>query len=112
MASTPKKPSGFEETPQQPLAGEPLSGDLSAWAVEISRGEDKKPISKYKGSSKGADGKATPAERAAGGLMPIAGLDVSVEEAEALLAKSKKSPSLTKTPSQLHLVMRVKNLLA
>ncbi len=104
MASTPKKPDGFEETPQRALSGEPLSGDISSWANEITKGEDdtptkptdksgaaaskKKPKPIYKGSSKGADGKASPAERAAGGLMPIAGLDVNVEEAEALLAKA------------------------
>ena len=123
MASTPKKPSGFEEQLQKPLSGEPLSGDISAWADEVSKGTDEKPSnasprddsrggadaprprrpgkagiaasdkkSKYKGSSRGADGNATPAERVAGGLMPIAGLDVSVEEAEALLAKVKPKP--------------------
>ena len=127
MASTPKKPSGFEEQPQKPLSGEPLSGDISAWADEVSKGKDEKPSnassrddsrggadasrprrpgkagiaasdkkSKYKGSSRGADGNATPAERVAGGLMPIAGLDVSVEEAEALLAKVKPKPKAKK----------------
>ena len=127
MASTPKKPSGFEEQQQKPLSGEPLSGDISAWADEVSKGADEKPSnasprddsrggadaprprrpskagiaasdkkSKYKGSSRGADGNATPAERVAGGLMPIAGLDVSVEEAEALLAKVKPKPKAKK----------------
>ncbi|MCF6321926.1 MAG: DEAD/DEAH box helicase family protein, partial [Rhizobiaceae bacterium] len=87
MASDSKKPAGFEETPQRELTGEPLSGDISAWADEIAKTPDKKPKAKYKGSKRGADGNATPAERVAGGLMPIAGLDVTIEEAESLLAK-------------------------
>ena len=30
-------PSGFEEAPQAPFEGAPLSGDVSAWADEISQ---------------------------------------------------------------------------
>ena len=115
MASDTKKNHGFEETPQRELNGEPLSGDISAWAEEVAKSGDQpaevkiktkvkkneklgKIKPKYKGSSRGADGRASPAERAAGGLMPIAGLDVGVEEAEALLAKGKKQ-SLSSIPA-------------
>jgi len=100
MATDSKKPAGFEEAPQSPLKGEPLSGDISSWADEVSKAAEKpgesqpkarpKPKPKYKGSKRGADGNASPSERAAGGLMPIAGLDVSVEEAEKILAKQKQ----------------------
>ena len=104
MPSDAKKNSGFKETPQPPLTGKPLSGDIAAWAEEIAKADDEglkaekpksaksksaKPKPKYKGSSRGADGIASPAERVAGGLMPIAGLDVGVEEAEEILAKAK-----------------------
>lgn len=84
---------GFSEAPQKPLSGTPLSGKISQWAEQITADIADPPINntkrtknKYKGSNRGAEGKASPAERAAGGLMPIAGLDVSVEEAEQLLA--------------------------
>jgi excinuclease ABC subunit B len=100
MATDSKKPSGFEEVPQSPLSGEPLSGNISGWVDEVSEAAEKSEKSKekikqkvkpkYKGSKRGAEGNASPAERAAGGLMPIAGLDVSVEEAEKILAKQKK----------------------
>ncbi len=90
MSSDPKKNHGFKEVRQQPLSGKPLSGSISEWAEEISETADQptktRPKPKYKGSKRGAEGKASPADRAAGGLMPIAGLDVSVEEAEKLLA--------------------------
>ena len=122
MPRDPKKSPGFEETQQQPLSGEPLSGDISAWADEIAHasndpvdeGRDKpdgaiqakpviksKPKPKYKGSNRGADGIASPAERAAGGLMPIAGLDVNVEEAEALLAKGRVGHKAKQDPSTI-----------
>ncbi len=90
MSSDPKKNHGFKEVRQQPLSGKPLSGSISEWAEEISETADQptktRPKPKYKGSKRGAEGKASPADRAAGGLMPIAGLDVSIEEAEKLLA--------------------------
>ncbi|MCP4071770.1 MAG: excinuclease ABC subunit UvrB [Hyphomicrobiales bacterium] len=97
MSSDSKKTPGFEEAPQQPLSGKPLSGSISEWAKEIAETVDQptkaRPKPKYKGSKRGADGKASPAERAAGGLMPIAGLDVSVEEAEKLLANQAENQS-------------------
>ncbi|MCP4185538.1 MAG: excinuclease ABC subunit UvrB [Hyphomicrobiales bacterium] len=97
MATDSKKLSGFEEVPQSPLSGEPLSANISGWVDEVSEAADSPEVSKekektkpkYKGSKRGADGNASPAERAAGGLMPIAGLDVSIEEAEKILAKQK-----------------------
>ncbi len=45
-------------------------------------GDPPKKKDRYKGSKRGADGRASPRERAASGLMPIAGLDLSLEEAE------------------------------
>ncbi len=100
MTSDQKKTKGFGETPQKPLAGEPLGSDISAWAREVSQTPDTKPKAKpkYKGSRRGADGKASPAERAAGGLMPIAGLDVGVEEAEELLARQAALDKPAKKP--------------
>ena len=101
MSKTPKKPQGFEEAPQQPLSGEPLSGSISDWAQEISE-EASKPAAKTpkqpparsrkdgrtaRGTSMG--GAASPKERAATGLNPIPGLEISLEEAEELLKEQK-----------------------
>ncbi|MEM9278123.1 MAG: DEAD/DEAH box helicase family protein, partial [Pseudomonadota bacterium] len=193
---------GFEEAPQQPLSGEPLSGNVSGWAKEIAQeaSRDKKPKPGEPGTStrtakksaqererhggdgsiaahvtegrkgrlspKGArakgklsamedhaqgsngggsgvasetsDGGANkaanassprrrgkaagvsanysekhvnkgaiigassdPKERAASGLNPIAGLDVSLEEAERLLGKTGKSADKFTEPKQI-----------
>lgn len=111
MTSDSKKSSGFEEAPQQELTGSPLSGSVSDWADEISREADapaktapaniesakikpakpapakakKKPAKKAglktaRGTSMG--GPASAKDRAAGGLNPVAGLDVSLEDAD------------------------------
>lgn len=111
MTSDSKKNSGFEEAPQQELTGAPLSGSVSDWADEISREADaptktapvdiepaktkpaksapakarKKPAKKAglktaRGTSMG--GPASAKDRAAGGLNPVAGLDVSLEDAD------------------------------
>jgi len=110
-SSSPKKAAGFAERPQQPLSGTPLSGSISDWAEEISRAADDpvvastvevkakpakgtaKPAKKIperttapgrsgRGTSMG--GAATARERTAAGLNPIPGLDISLEDAEAL----------------------------
>ncbi len=112
MTSDAKKPDGFAEAPQPPLSGESLSGSVSDWAEEIAKeaqlkshversdAQDlshtkKKPKQPPKrdsksgsrtarGTSTGAAGSAK--ERAATGLNPISGLEISLEEAEALLS--------------------------
>ncbi|MGH6925349.1 MAG: DEAD/DEAH box helicase family protein, partial [Propylenella sp.] len=101
---------GFSEAPQPRIEGAPLAGPISAWAEKIGeqaekegrpkrrvkgRGDptlsdrsipllptDEKPLKTARGTSMG--GRATARERAGAGLMPIAGLDVTLEDAEAL----------------------------
>ncbi len=105
-------PPGFGEAPQPALEGAPLSGPVSAWADEIAKGdgvaetgakprrrvkgrgdptlsdrsirlepETEKPLRTARGTSMG--GRATARERAGAGLMPVPGLDVTLEDAEA-----------------------------
>ena len=129
MAKSPKNTEnkkGFEEAPQQPLSGEPLGGSVSDWAGEISREaggngtasaksgdvpakkkkSPKLPPKRSKEAGKSArgtviGGAASPKERAATGLNPIAGLDVSLEEAERLLGKTGKSADKFTEPKQI-----------
>ncbi|KSV87809.1 excinuclease ABC subunit UvrB [Sinorhizobium sp. GL28] len=133
----PSTPSGFEEAPQAPLSGTPLSGNVSDWvkqleadaeasAFETQRqiaskaGKHRKTVeiaaSKAARKAAGADddampkkagkkskveivgsksargtsmgGSTDPKTRAAAGLNPVAGLDVSLEDADRLTAKS------------------------
>jgi excinuclease ABC subunit B len=104
MANSYRKNSGgFEEPPQPPLSGTPLSGSVSDWAEQITREAEKEartqgegktrkripersasPGKSARGTSMG--GAASAKERAAAGLMPVAGLDVTLEEAEGLAA--------------------------
>ncbi len=95
--SSEKKNGGFAEAPQPALSGTPLSGSIADWADEIAQ-EAEKPAKPKKpkapagrssaatktsrGTSMG--GAASAKERAAAGLMPVAGLDVTLEEAEGL----------------------------
>ncbi|PLX36558.1 MAG: excinuclease ABC subunit UvrB [Hyphomicrobiales bacterium] len=93
-------PPGFGEAPQAPLTGEPLGGAISEWARDIAEAADApediasrpaakkaskpkkaadKPVKTARGTSMG--GKATAKARAKGGLNPVAGLDVSLEDA-------------------------------
>src|SRR5690606_33285597 len=101
------RPAGFEEAPQAEFEGAPLTGPISGWADEIAREAEKEgrqvldgktgrapkpsrkiaerstaPSKTARGTSMG--GAATAKERAAAGLNPIPGLDVSLEEAETL----------------------------
>ncbi|MEM9332892.1 MAG: excinuclease ABC subunit UvrB [Pseudomonadota bacterium] len=128
MAKTPKNPNnteGFEEASQAPLTGVPLSGSVSAWADEISEeaaktaGLAKEDKAKAKKTAKKSNKKppgytekhvnkgaiigasSDPKERAASGLNPIAGLDVSLEEAERLLGKRGKAMDKYAEPSQI-----------
>ncbi|HMQ58919.1 MAG TPA: DEAD/DEAH box helicase family protein, partial [Rhizobiaceae bacterium] len=152
----PPRPSGFEETPQAPFEGAPLTGDITDWVAQIEReaeqsarrestreirsqagkhrlkaeraaqaeaqggaalpgGSETAPGGKGSGAKRGKgassrDGEGKPAkqdriytvgskrtgggasiggsndprERAAPGLMPVAGLDVTLEEATEL----------------------------
>ncbi|MDS1135863.1 excinuclease ABC subunit UvrB [Nitratireductor indicus] len=93
-----KKPGGFGEAPQPALSGTPFTGSISGWADEIAREAEDAPRAGNKktkipersasasktarGTSMG--GAASAKERAAAGLMPVAGLDVTLEEAEGL----------------------------
>ncbi|MHC5307850.1 excinuclease ABC subunit UvrB [Bartonella sp. LJL80] len=86
---------GFGERPQAPFEGVPLSGDISNWAAEINQQAEKpekkpaklqKPSKQAGRTSRGTSmgGVATAKQRAAAGLNPVAGLDVSLEDAAAL----------------------------
>ena len=94
-ASEPLHRDGFGEAPQAEFTGVPLSGSISDWADEIAR-EAEKPQPKPKKipekssaptrSSRGTSmgGAASAKERAAAGLNPVAGLDISLEDAASL----------------------------
>ncbi|WP_274426592.1 excinuclease ABC subunit UvrB [Chelativorans sp. YIM 93263] len=101
--SSKKSQGGFSESPQPPLSGTPLSGSVADWADQITREADQEQKAKPKlkpkkkiperstapgktarGTSMG--GAASARERTAAGLNPVAGLDVSLEEAEGLSA--------------------------
>ncbi|WP_311032283.1 excinuclease ABC subunit UvrB [Mesorhizobium koreense] len=100
---------GFEEAPQRGLSGTPLSGSIADWAGEISKAaeEEERPLAPPRGevgkppkptkripersaaptrTGRGTSmgGAASAKERASVGLMPVAGLDVTLEEADAL----------------------------
>ncbi|MER9888816.1 excinuclease ABC subunit UvrB [Mesorhizobium sp. M0114] len=97
---------GFAEAPQAELTGAPLTGSIADWAEQIEQEAEKegrvsgkvggklaKPAKKIperssspgrtaRGTSMG--GAASARERTAAGLNPVAGLDVSLEEAETM----------------------------
>lgn len=106
-ASEPLHKGGFAEMPQPELSGAPLTGSIADWAEQIEQeaeregrqagkgdgGKAPKPSKKIperssapgrtaRGTSMG--GAATARERAAVGLNPVAGLDISLEEAETM----------------------------
>ncbi|TSE13167.1 excinuclease ABC subunit UvrB [Mesorhizobium intechi] len=106
-ASEPLRKGGFAEMPQPELSGTPLTGSIADWAEQIEQeaeregrqtgkgdgGKAPKPSRKIperssapgrtaRGTSMG--GAATARERAAVGLNPVAGLDISLEEAETM----------------------------
>ncbi|MBL0373112.1 excinuclease ABC subunit UvrB [Rhizobium sp. KVB221] len=125
MAQKPKtspknSPSGFEEAPQAPFEGAPISGSVSDWvkqleqeAEQAGRAESMREIRSKAGkhrktvenaarqhaesmvgdkrSARGGSigGSNDPRTRAAAGLNPVAGLDISLEEAERLNAEGK-----------------------
>ncbi|TGQ16659.1 MULTISPECIES: excinuclease ABC subunit UvrB [unclassified Mesorhizobium] len=94
-AAEPLNPGGFAEAPQAEFSGAPLTGSISDWAGQIEREAEKQPKAKApkkiperssapgrtaRGTSMG--GAASAKERAAAGLNPVAGLDISLEDAE------------------------------
>ncbi|RRH95653.1 excinuclease ABC subunit UvrB [Mesorhizobium tamadayense] len=94
-AAEPLKSGGFSEAPQSEFSGAPLTGSISDWAGQIEREAQKQPKAKApkkipersaapgrtaRGTSMG--GAASAKERAAAGLNPVAGLDISLEDAE------------------------------
>lgn len=98
-----KTPTGFEEAPQAPFEGVPLSENISEWADEMQKlaeaetepthrkvasdaGKHRKRAAAQPTETRSARGTSIggtndPKKRAAAGLNPVAGLDVSVEEA-------------------------------
>ncbi|MGG6897219.1 MULTISPECIES: excinuclease ABC subunit UvrB [Rhizobium] len=104
MARSPKKPSapsGFEEAPQTPFEGAPLSGSVADWVkqleadAEMSGIETQREIASKAGkhrkkveiaaskSGRGTSmgGSTDPKTRAAAGLNPVSGMDTSLENA-------------------------------
>ncbi|MDX8456137.1 excinuclease ABC subunit UvrB [Mesorhizobium sp. VK9D] len=96
-AAEPSQPGGFSEAPQADFSGAPLTGSISDWAGQIEREAEKQPKTKAakkiperssapgrtaRGTSMG--GAATARERTAAGLNPVAGLDISLEDAETM----------------------------
>ena len=104
MARSPKKspaPSGFEEAPQAPFEGAPLSGGVADWVkqleadAEMSGIETQREIASKAGkhrkkveiaaskSARGTSmgGSTDPKTRAAAGLNPVSGMDTSLENA-------------------------------
>ncbi|PZM13037.1 excinuclease ABC subunit UvrB [Rhizobium tubonense] len=104
MAKSTKKspaPNGFEEAPQAPFEGAPLSGGVSDWVkqleseAELSGIETQRQIASKAGkhrrkveiaaskSGRGTSmgGTTDPKTRAAAGLNPVSGMDTSLEDA-------------------------------
>lgn len=104
MAKAPKKSpasSGFEEAPQAPFEGAPLSGGVADWVkqleadAELSGVETQREIASKAGkhrkkveiaaskSARGTSmgGSTDPKTRAAAGLNPVSGMDTSLENA-------------------------------
>ncbi|RCS25897.1 excinuclease ABC subunit UvrB [Phyllobacterium salinisoli] len=90
---------GFGEAPQAALTGTPLSGSIADWAAGISAEAEKTKTAKPKqpkkiperstepsrsGRGTSMGGAASAKERAAAGLNPVAGLDISLEDATGL----------------------------
>lgn len=94
-ASEPLHRPGLGEAPQAEFTGAPLSGSIADWADQIAK-EAEKPQPKAKKipekssaptrSSRGTSmgGAASAKDRTAAGLSPVAGLDISLEDAASL----------------------------
>jgi len=96
-AAVPLERPGFGEAPQPAMSGAPLSGSIADWAEQIEKEAEQQakpkpskkiperssaPTKTARGTSMG--GAATPRERAAAGLNPVAGLDIDLEDAAEL----------------------------
>jgi excinuclease ABC subunit B len=87
-------PTGFAERPQPALEGTPLTGSVADWLAEVAGadeparkprapgGDKTKPLRTARGTSMGAS--TDPVTRTRGGLNPVAGMSVSLEEAAEL----------------------------
>ncbi|MBN9673581.1 excinuclease ABC subunit UvrB [Labrenzia aggregata] len=83
---------------KRPPAGQAAHAEASVKARTALSAKKEKPVRSARGTSMGkAD---TPRERAAGGLNPIAGLDISLEEAEELFARQKAASKGKKAPKR------------
>ncbi|MBW3095898.1 excinuclease ABC subunit UvrB [Pseudohoeflea coraliihabitans] len=114
-ASDSTDPAGFGEAPQAPLDGVPVTGSVSDWAKQMARAAEEEGVrarrreetrairsaaGKHRRKAGEADesrdsktargtsigGSSNPRTRAAAGLNAVAGLDMSMEEAEKTLA--------------------------
>jgi excinuclease ABC subunit B len=96
-AAVPLEREGFSEAPQAEFSGEPFTGSVADWADQIEKEAEKQskpkpskkiperssaPTKTARGTSMG--GAATAKERAAAGLNPVAGLDISLEDVSSL----------------------------
>lgn len=101
-ASQPLHKGGFAEAPQAEFSGAPLTGSIADWAEQIEQEAEKEgrasskspkaakkipersaaPGRSARGTSMG--GAASARERTAAGLNPVAGLDISLEDAETM----------------------------
>lgn len=101
-ASEPLHKGGFAEAPQAEFSGAPLTGSIADWAEQIEQEAEKEgrasskspkaakkipersaaPGRSARGTSMG--GAASARERTAAGLNPVAGLDISLEDAETM----------------------------
>lgn len=79
LREKPARPAGAPSR-AVPEQGAPIADAGRADAGRADAGRKVRP----KGKQRGADGDASPAERARAGLMPLAGLDVTLEEAQAM----------------------------
>jgi len=106
--NSPDRPEGFGEAPQADFDGAPLTGAVADWARQIAEEADLRqadsspegrsgkaakttkkipsrsaaPTRTARGTSMG--GAASPKERAAAGLNPVAGMDIALEDAAGL----------------------------
>ncbi|PLW79132.1 excinuclease ABC subunit UvrB [Cohaesibacter celericrescens] len=104
------KASGLGEAPQAAFEGVPLSGSIADWAEEIAQSAEikpppsqEKPKSRRKKATAKAPEKASARDRTAGGLNPVAGLDMSLEKAEELervTKERKKAQKKSKEPDR------------
>ncbi|KAA0971789.1 excinuclease ABC subunit UvrB [Aureimonas fodinaquatilis] len=98
-ASEPATPQGgFSESPQAPFEGVPYDGPVAGWAEAIAGqvDDEKKPAVKRKTAAKktgtasktargtSMGGTTDPESRSRAGLSPVAGMDISLEDASAL----------------------------